>query len=65
MYQIEYVFQTPSIWSKTNVSHKVRYQIKAEVVIFPVHHWAEIYSASLPRSNGGKLSKVESLVDFG
>jgi len=64
-YQIEYVFHTPGIWSKINFSHKVRYQIKAEVIIFPLHYWAGVDSTSPPRSSGGKLSKVESLVDFG
>ena len=64
-YQIEYVFQTPSIWSKIDFSHKMRYQIKAEVIIFPLHYWSGVDSTSPPRSNGGKLSKMESLVDFG
>ena len=53
------------IWSKINFSHKVRYQIKAEVIIFPLHYWTGADSTSLLRSSGGKLSKVESLVDFG
>ena len=32
-YQIEYVFQPPSFWSKINFSRKVRHRIKAEVII--------------------------------
>ena len=64
-YQIEYVFQTPSFWSKINFSHKVRHRIKAEVIIFLLHYWAGANSTSPLRCNGGKLSPVESLVDFG
>ena len=63
-YQIECVFQNPSIWSKMKFSHKVRYQIKDKVIIFPLHYWTGIDSTSPLRSNGGKLRKVESLVDF-
>ena len=64
-YQIEYVFQTPGIWSKINLSHKVRHRIKAEAIIFLLHYWSGVESNIPPRTNGGKLSKVESLVDFG
>ena len=47
-YQIEYVFQIPSIWSKTNFSHKVRHQIKAEVIIFLLRHWSEVVRIQHP-----------------
>ena len=64
-YQNQPVGCHPAIWSKINFSHKVRYQIKAEVVIFLLHYWSGVESASLPRTNGRKLSKVESLLEFG
>ena len=64
-YQIEYVSQTPGFWSKVNFSHKVRYQIKAGVLIFLWRYYTGVDSTSLPSTNGGKLSKVESLMDFG
>ena len=64
-YQNRHVGCHPGVWSKIKFSHKVRYRIKAEVISFLLHYWAGVDSTSPPRSNGGKLSKVESLVDFG
>ena len=64
-YQIECVSQTPDVWSKTNFSHKVRYQMRAEVIIFLLRYLVEVVSASLLRASGGKSSKMESLMDFG
>ena len=64
-YQIEYVSQIPIFWSKINVSHKVRYRMKAELIFFPLHYSTGVDSTRPPRTNGGKLSKVESLLDFG
>ena len=61
----EYVFQTPSFWSKINLSNKVRHQIKAEVMIFLLRYWSGVEFNSPLRTNGRKLSKAESLVDFG
>ena len=55
----------PGVWSKINLSHKARHRIQAEIIIFPLHYWAGVDSTSLPKSNCGKLSKLESLVDFG
>ena len=55
----------PSIWSKMNFSYKLRHRIKAELVIFLLHYSAGVDSTSTPRSSGGELNKVESLVGFG
>ena len=54
----------PGIWSKINISHKVRYQMKAELIIFSVHYLAGVNSPSPLRISGRELSKVESLLDF-
>ena len=64
-YQIGHVSKKPSVWWKINFSHKVRYGIKAEVMIFLLRYWSGVESNSPPRTNGLKLSKAESLVDFG
>ena len=64
-YRIEYVFQVPGIWSKINFSHKVRYRINPGVIIFLLRYLAGVDSTSPPRTNGGKLSKVAILMDFG
>ena len=55
----------PGIWSKFNFSNKITYEIKAELIIVLLHYLAGVDSTSSPRSSGGKLSKVESLVAFG
>ena len=36
-YQIEYVGQTPGVWSKIKISDQLRNHMKAEVIIFPLH----------------------------
>ena len=50
---------------KNQLSHEVRHQIKAEVIIFLLRYWPGVDSTSLSRTTGEKLSKVESLLDFG
>ena len=55
----------PGVWSKINFSHKVRYWIKGEVIIFLLRYWSGVESNRPPRTNGLKLSKAESLVDVG
>ena len=64
-YQNRHVGCHPGVWSKINFSHKVRYRIKAEVIIFLLRYWSGVDSTSLPRTNGAKLSKLEDLLDFG
>ena len=55
----------PGVWSKINFSQKVRYRIKAQVIIFLLRYWSGVDFTSLPRTNGAKLSKLESLLNFG
>ena len=64
-YQIEYVSQTPRFWSKIDFSHKIRDRMKAEVIIFLLRYWSGVDTTSPPRPNGVKLSKLESLFNFG
>ena len=64
-HQVECVSQPPGFWSKINFSHKVRHRMKAEIIIFLLRYWAGVDSIVPPRTNGEKLSKVESLMDFG
>ena len=64
-YQNWHVGCNPDIWSKVNSSYKERCWIKAELVIFPLHYSMGVNSTSTPRTDGEKLSKVESLLDFG
>ena len=40
--QIEYVSQTPGFWSNINFSQKVRYQMKAKVIVFLLRNWAGV-----------------------
>ena len=64
-YQIEYVFETPGVWSKIKISCQLRNHMKAEVIIFPLHYWAGVDSTSPPRTIGGKFDNLEDLEDIG
>ena len=44
---------------------RIRTKIKAKLIIFPLHYSAGVGSITPLRTNVGKLSKVESLLDFG
>ena len=62
-YQNWHVGCHPGIWPKINSGHKIRYRIKAEVVIFLLRYWSGVESTDHPRINGRRLSKLESLSD--